>query len=227
MFVNYWKYQTVVSSTVTLLLGLLTWSLSTTAASAATIFSADFDSIPPSDFLEGSTIPSSVGNGFRVVDGSVDIRNEFRFGLNTGRVNVADLNGLDPSLITSVDTFNLNPGIVELSFELAGSQRGDTNPVTVSLGTLYSEEFILDSDEPFTRFVRTFNLSSLTTANLVFDSRDSGDDRSGLLLDNVVLTSSDTTTPVPENLSPSAILVVGAIAGAWKLYKGNRKSLQK
>ncbi len=212
------------ATTATFFLGLLTWSLSSLSASAATVFLQDFNSLSPAaNFFEGDIIPSTVGSGFRVEQGSVDVRDETaRFGLDTGREMVADLNGFAPSLIRSVDTFNFNPGTVNLSFDLAGSQRGDTNPVRVSLGSLYSELFTLPSNATFTRITRTFEVSSPTTANLVFDSRDSGNDLSGLLLDNVVLTTPDVTTSVPENSSSSAIFI-SCLMGGWVLTKRNRK----
>jgi len=216
-----------IPTTATFFLSLITWTLSSLSASAGTLFLENFNSLSPNaNFFEGDIIPSTIGNGFRVVEGSVDIRAETRFGLGIGAGNVADLNGFTPSLITSVETFNFSPGTVNLSFDLAGSQRGDTNPVLVSLGNLYSELFTLPSSAPFRRITRTFDVSLPTTANLVFDSRGSGNDLSGLLLDNVVLATPDVTTPVPESSSPLAIFL-SFLMGAWVFTKGNRNLMQK
>jgi hypothetical protein len=231
MIVNHFEIGSLIMrytpTAATFLVGLFTWTLSSLSASAATLFLEDFNSFSTAaSFFEGEIIPSTVGSGFRVVQGSIDIRDEtVRFGLNTGRKNVADLNGFDPSFLTSVETFNLTPGTVTLSFDLAGSQRGDTNPVIVSLGTLYSESFTLRSNAPFRTITRTFDVSLPTTANLVFDSRRSGNDLSGLLLDNVVLATPDVTVSIPENTSPLAIFI-SFFMGAWMFTKGNRKLTQ-
>ncbi len=81
--------------------------------------------------------------------------------------------------------FVLLPGTYELSFRLAGSQRGDRNTTRVRLGESYQEQFTLGSEERFTRYVRTIRVRRRADARLTFENL--GADGYGLLLDDVLL----------------------------------------
>jgi hypothetical protein len=72
-----------------------------------------------------------------------------------------------------------------LNFDLAGSQRGDINTVTVALGEAFAEEFTLGSSAPFQTITRTISVATPVVAALSFDHV--GGDSSGLLLDRVRL----------------------------------------
>lgn len=161
-----------------------------------------------------------------ISDGTVDvIGNPNFFDLRPGNGRYLDLDGSSRNAgkITSKTTFSFNPGdFITLQFDLAGSQRSDSNSVTVSLGSLFSETFTLSSSVPFGTITRTFNPTSATNAQLMFDH--AGGDNLGLLLDNVNLS----VQPVPE---PLTILGAGtAISfGASfkrKLAKKNSKKTQ-
>jgi len=109
--------------------------------------------------------------------------------------------------LTSKQIFNLDPGTVLLQFDLAGSQRGDTNVVLVTLG-LYSEYFTLYSNDPLITYSRYINIPTATSTHLSFQSyypeiNQWGyyGDNYGAILDNVKLTAA-----VPE---PIAILLLG------------------
>ena len=120
--------------------------------------------------------------------------------------------------LESKTTFNLTPGQYQLQFDLAASQRGDANSVTVSLGTLYQETFTLAGNQPFGTITRTIRVSAAASATLVFDHTAGN---SGLLLDNVqlvrqsdraVLLSDDfnfgfTNGPIPLQIVPTLNLV--------------------
>lgn len=90
-----------------------------------------------------------------------------------------------PGVLVSRAAFTLEPGEYELSFRLAGSQRGDTNTADVALGTVYRERITLTSGAPFFRYVRNVAVAERQDAHLSFD--DAGADGYGLLLDDVVL----------------------------------------
>jgi hypothetical protein len=237
------------STTATFLLSLITWSLSTLSASAATLFLQDFDSFPVSEYRTGEIIPSRIGGGF-FVNGSVGVRNQSTFfSEDIGAGNVATLDGLDRifddpfyiipmTSIRSVETFNLNPGTVNLSFDLGATvSPGGASAIRVVLfdrssDFLYLENFTVPPNGygSFTRITRTLDVLSPATVSLSFDlginRLYSFSDFSQLLLDNVVLSTSDITTSIPEKSSPIAILL-SFFMGAWLFNKGNRNLIQK
>ena len=101
-----------------------------------------------------------------------------------------DLDGFYRSAtIRTKRVLDLTPGSYVLRFLLAGSQRGDTNTVTVSLGTLFSETITLGSAAPLAEFRRTITVSQLTSTPLTFahrvDDGPQGDNGYGLILDEV------------------------------------------
>ncbi len=138
----------------------------------------------------GSYNYSSLAN-WNVVDGTVDlIGTGFEQDLLPNNGLYLDLDGTSNNggRIESKSTFSFNAGDqITLSFYLAGSQRGDSNSVTVSLGNLFSETFTRNSSEPLTKITRSFTASNQVNSKLVFDHL--GGDNLGLLLDNVELVS--------------------------------------
>jgi len=126
-----------------------------------------------------------VGEGF-VYDG-VD------FDFWPGNGQYVDLDGTTDKAGTFITktTFNLLPGKYTLEFSLAGSNRGDTNTVTVSLGNIYNETFTKVSDEPFEKISREINVFSTIKVRLSFAH--TGNDQYGLLLDNVQLSTQNET----------------------------------
>lgn len=132
-----------------------------------------------------------------------------------GSVNLA-------ARLVSRTPFDLRRGKYRLEFDLAGSFRGDTNTVTVSLGSLFQESFTLGFNEPFRRIVRTIDVPAPVQASLVFDHQ--GADNVGLLLDNVLLQAPSCSQTVTvdwgdgsavERLDASALScgVPGTLAG--------------
>ena len=163
-----------------------------------------------------------------VTEGSVDLIGNSFFDFFPPNKLYLDLDGSTSNAgrIESKTTFSFNQGeIVELKFDLAGSQRGGTNSVNVSLGSLFSEVFTLDSSDPFTTITRSFTVASTTSAELIFDHQ--GADNIGLLLDNVKLSINRDTpsTSVPEPTSALGILAVGALGGgSWFKRRGQQKA---
>lgn len=82
-------------------------------------------------------------------------------------------------------SFTLAPGTYSLRFRLAGSQRGDTNTATVTLGTLFSEAITLPSAAALTVYTRPITVTQQTTAQITFAQ--GGNDGFGLILDDVSL----------------------------------------
>jgi Glycosyl hydrolase family 9/FG-GAP-like repeat len=128
-------------------------------------------------------------NNWTVIDGTVDLLGTgFEQDLIPGNGLYLDLDGTSNNAgrIESKSTFSFNAGDqVTLSFYLAGSQRGDSNSVTVSLGNLFTETFTRNSSDPLTKITRNFVVSTPTSSKLIFDHL--GGDNLGLLLDNVEL----------------------------------------
>jgi hypothetical protein len=126
---------------------------------------------------------------WNVTDGSVDLRHRTDFGLTPPTDQVVDLDGgtLDAGRLESRAIFILDPGTTyELRFDLAGNQRTPAaDTVTVSLGTVFSEDFTLSMFDPFTTVVREIVVTTPASGTLVFDH--AGGDNIGLLLDNVHL----------------------------------------
>lgn len=190
-------------------------------AAAATLLEDNFDP-------ENSGTPTLNYFGLAnwdVTDGSVDLIGNGSFDFFPGNGLYLDLDGStgNAGRVESKTTFSFNPGdIVELKFNLAGSQRGDTNSVNVSLGSLFGEVFTLNSSDPFTTITRSFTVASATSAELVFDHF--GGDNIGLLLDNVKLSvNPQTSTPsVPEPASTLGILTLGVL-GAGSRFKCQSK----
>lgn len=102
------------------------------------------------------------------------------------------------------------PGKYIFSFDLAGSQRGDTNTVNVSFGD-YAEAITLASSVPFTTYTKTVNVTALSNT-IVFDH--AGGDNIGLLLDNV----SVSTVPLPSAL----VLLGSGLVGLMGLRRRGR-----
>jgi hypothetical protein len=178
---------------------------------AATLLEDNFDA---ENSGTGTLNYSGLAN-WDVTDGSVDLIGNGFFDLLPSDGLYLDLDGStgNAGKLESKTTYSFNPGdIVELKFNLAGSQRGDTNSVTVSLGSLLNEVFTLNSPTSLTTITRSFTVASATNAELVFDH--SGGDSFGLLLDNVKLSVNPQTplTSVPEPGSTLGILALGVLA---------------
>ena len=146
-------------------------------------------------------------NNWTVTDGTVDLIGNGFFDFYPGNGLYVDLDGssFKAGVLTTKTAFNLSPGDYILQFDLGGSQRGDTNIVDVALGSVFSKEYIRESSDPLALVTENIHVSSSTSAFLSFHNL--GGDDVGAILDNVSLTSSETTS-VPEPLN-----ILGSIAG--------------
>jgi hypothetical protein len=149
------------------------------------LFVDTFDS--ENDGANGKRLYSTFAK-WNIVEGSVDLVGGNYFNMQPGNGLYVDLDGSSGNAGTmeTKQEFTLAPGTYELSFELAGNRRGNQQDVvTVSLGDVYSEEFSLPYQTPFQSYKRTIEVTSATTAKLVFEH--SGGDHVGMLLDDVKL----------------------------------------
>ena len=173
------------------------------AASVTTILQDSFDQ-------ENSTaLNYDHFANWNVINGSVDLIGNGFFDLLLPNGLYVDLDGStrQAGTLQSKTTFNFQAGdTLNLSFQLAGNRRNNlTDSVTVSLGNLFSETFLLPGNQAFTNFTRSFAVTNATNATL--DFKGIGADNVGLLLDNVTLTKS-----VPEPGSIMGLLALGATA---------------
>jgi hypothetical protein len=143
-----------------------------------------------------------------VTNGSVDlIGNGYWQLLPTEYGLFVDLDGStgDAGMMTSKTAFGFEVGYTyELSFDLAGNQRGGANDnVDVSVSLIgFTETFTLGAFDPIQTITREFTVSSYVEGNLIFNHW--GGDNVGILLDNVRITRSPV---VPE---PGTVLLLGS-----------------
>jgi hypothetical protein len=151
---------------------------------------------------------SSFAN-WTVTNGTVDLIGNGYFDFYPGNGLYIDLDGStdQAGTLSTTSAFNLNPGTYTLSFDLGGSQRGDTNIVDVNLGSLYSGVFTLNSSDPLTQYQETFTVTSPTSADLSFHNL--GGDNVGAILDNVDLQTSSSVVPEPKTWALFGLGLIG------------------
>lgn len=148
---------------------------------------------------------------WNVTNGTVDLIGNGFFDLLPGNGLYLDLDGstFQAGLLSSKLTFA--PGTYVVQFDLAGSQRGTPENVTVTLGS-FSESFHRESSDPFTTVTRTVTTTSAGSLSFQND----GGDNVGALLDNV----SVSTSAVPE---PASLALVGTGVACLMGYSLHRR----
>jgi len=157
-------------------------------------------------------------SNWNVSNGTVDLIGNGFFDFFPANVLYVDLDGStgDAGILTTKNSYTFNNGTnYQLSFDLAGSQRGSTETVNITLGSLIIDSKTLSSSDPFTTFTYFFTGDG-SSAALSF-SNVGGDDL-GALLDNVNL---DVVQGVPE---PATLLLVG---GGLISLVGLRRKIRK
>ena len=116
--------------------------------------------------------------------------------------NCVDMDGSPGSGQLNSGNLTLTPGTYLLSFDLLGSQRGNTTSTTVTLGSLYGETFVLTSTNDTSGVVsQLITVGSTTIVQLIFTSNDPSPAYSGALLDNVDLKLVSSSVPEPGTWS--------------------------
>jgi hypothetical protein len=96
-----------------------------------------------------------------------------------------------------------------LSFDLAGSQRGDSNIVDVIFGTT-TQQFTLASLDPFTTHTMSFTTNSAANYQIFF--KNAGGDNVGALLDNVSVSVAAVPEPSTYMLMLGGLGLIGFVA---------------
>jgi hypothetical protein len=183
---------------------LIAYASATLIALAPGLAAADFF-----DNFNGETAGlNATPTKWSVTNGTIDIVGNGFFDLLPGNGLYIDLDGstsnaglMRSTPLSLVDTIL---GFYRLSFRIAGSQRGDTNLVTV--GVDLDSDFVLEfswsllvpSDQPF-RPVDFFLFSvDSPTANASISFENEGGDNFGALLDDVTLQAFVIPVPPPS-----------------------------
>jgi hypothetical protein len=164
-------------------------------------------------------------HNWTVSGGTVDVIPATDLGLPASHGFVVDLDGSTAQAgIMESNALTLAAGSYTLSFDLAGSQRGDVNIVDVFVGTsasggaFGSNTYTLDSGDPFSTFSIPFTVGTSTADGRIF-FHNRGGDNVGALLDNVSVTA----TAVPE---PSALLSLSfGLAALGLAGRGRRRAI--
>lgn len=143
-----------------------------------------------------------------VTAGSVDILGPGLFDPLPGNGNYVDLAGTTNQGGTLASKQVFAPGTYDLSFRGAGSQQGDTNFVTISLGDATTSGFV-PSSLPFTLF--SYHFTTHVAGRLIFSN--AGNDNFGALLDDVTL-SGPAPVPEPTSFVLAGLGGIGLVAGA-------------
>jgi len=204
------------SGAIGALLGSVLWlGLSGLPAGAIPVFADGFDAETGSG--QGASGQSKSNYTafaqWTVSNGSVDLIAHTDFGIDCvgGAGKCVDLDGAtnDAGVLTST-ALNLSAGIYQLSFQLAGTDAGFSQPgsfapnvVDISIGSFFVSQVTVNKGDPFATYSGVFTLPAPAIVSIVFANQ--GGDNFGAVLDDVKLEL------VPEP-GTAALLALGLAA---------------
>lgn len=182
-------------------------------ASAAVLYSENFDSYTPALNFVAFNAPGMVS------DGTVDVVSSGSFSIDCigGAGNCLDLDGSTGNSGVFSFTMTLDAGDYELSYQFSGNQRGGANddlqyaltgfaPGSLA-GIIGLGNFDITPDAAFSERLGAFTLFSEQT--LTFSWSTSSNDNIGPVLDNILLTGSDQDVPEPAMLGLFGLGLIG------------------
>lgn len=159
-------------------------------ASAAIVFQDNFDAEGP-----GSILSYSAFSNWNVSAGDVDIIAHlgFSIGCAGGAGSCVDMDGTTGQAGTLTSLAAIGPGSYIFSFDISGNQRRDPpDALTVTFGDL-NEAFTLSAADPFQTITRNVTVGA-GGSNIVFAHGNVGQDQLGIILDNVLVQTSETVS---------------------------------
>ncbi len=180
---------------------------------AAILFEDDFNS-------ENGGAPTLNYSGFinwDLTDGSVDLIGNGYYDFYPDEGLYIDLDGSTSNAgrLESKVTFELNPGIYVLEFDLAGHSSRGPNTLNISIGSVFEESITsTETNSVLTTYSHSFNVLEAATGKITFDH--SGGDNQGITLDNVSLSSE---VPIPSGVWLLCTGLIGLVGIRSKLKK--------
>jgi hypothetical protein len=176
----------------------------------ATVFSENFESVKPGlTLVDAGAFHTLNGTNVDVLGTGLDA-NLCSTPESGNCVDLGGTGGNPQGMLQTVNPFELRPGVTyKLSFQLIGSQRGNSTSTTVTFGP-YQQTFALNSGDNKSGIVHNapVTVSEHQDANLTFTNNTRTEE--GALLDNVKVTSvSDALTAWTI---PLLLAAVGCIA---------------
>ena len=174
-------------------------AMASSLSQGAVVLSENFESVAAGKYATGANV-----GAFFVQSGSVDVLDPSFFGFLCsnagGSAKCIDQDGTNSGATFSSTAF-FPAGVYDLFFDIAGSQRGDTNTTTLFFGDQIIQ-YLLLSNSAFTNQA-VLGVNVLSSSRIVFDNTTSQDSR-GNLLDNVRLERREPNS-VPE---PSTLMLL-------------------
>jgi hypothetical protein len=171
------------------------------SSQATTVFSDDFESDTVG--LNKTTF----NGGWTVLSGAVDLIGNGFFDFIPSNGKYVDLDGSTGSAGGFDKQVSLAANTnYTLSFDLAGSQRGDSNIVDVIFGTT-TASYTLNSSDPFSTYTLSFLTNGAADYQIFFKNR--GGDNVGALLDKVKVEVSAVPLPAALPLLTTALGLFG------------------
>jgi hypothetical protein len=183
-----------------------------------TAFSENFDSLKPElSVVEAGAFQTLNGTTVEVV--GAGLFGELCSAPESGNcVDMGGTGGNAQGVLQTVNPIDLRPGVTyKLSFQLIGSQRGNTTSTTATFGP-YQQTFVLNAGDKKSGIVNNapVTVSEPQSVNLTFTNNTKTEE--GALLDNVRVTSigdSRTVWSIPLLLVAACFVILFFLRPSW------------